>query len=133
MRKVMAFGTFDIFHEGHKNYLEQAKKMGDFLVVVIARDETVTHVKKQDTRNKEQARLKTLKDTNMADEIVLGSLEDRYAVIEKCRPSVIALGYDQDVDLPELTEKLKNLKLQAEIVRMQGYNPEKFKSSKLRK
>ena len=129
----MAFGTFDIFHEGHKSYLEQAKKMGDFLVVVVARDETVLRIKSEWTKNSEEERLEVIKESGMADEVVLGSLEDKYVVIEKYRPSVIALGYDQRVDLPELTEKLGNLKLQAEIVRMQGYNPEKFKSSKLRK
>jgi len=129
----MAFGTFDIFHEGHKSYLEQAKKLGEYLIVVVARDKTVTYIKKQETRNKEQIRLKNLKDTKIADEVVLGGLEDKYVVIEKYRPDVIAIGYDQKVDLDELTEKLGNLKLKAEIVRLKSYEPEKFKSSKLRK
>ncbi|MFZ2188928.1 MAG: adenylyltransferase/cytidyltransferase family protein [Candidatus Moraniibacteriota bacterium] len=133
MKKVMAFGTFDIFHDGHKSYLEQAKKMGDFLVVVIARDETVLRIKSQWTQNSEEERLEVVEKSGLADEVILGGAEDRYMVIERYRPDVIALGYDQSVDLPELTEKLKNLKLQAEIVRMQGYRPEKFKSSKLRK
>ncbi len=129
----MAFGTFDIFHDGHKSYLEQAKKMGDFLIVVVARDETVLRIKSQWTQNSEEERLEVVEKSGLADEVVLGSLEDKYVVLEKYRPDVIALGYDQSVDLSELTEKLKNLKLQAEIVRMQGHNPEKFKSSKLRK
>ena len=133
MKKIMAFGTFDIFHEGHKSYLEQAKKLGEYLIVVVARDKTVTYIKKQETRNKEQIRLKNLKDTKIADEVVLGGLEDKYVVIEKYRPDVIAIGYDQKVDLDELTEKLGNLKLKAEIVRLKSYEPEKFKSSKLRK
>ncbi len=128
----MAFGTFDIFHEGHRSYLEQAKELGDYLIVVLARDETVIHVKKQGARNKEQARLKNLKDAKIADEVVLGSLEDRYAVIEKFRPDIIALGYDQRVDEVELTEKLENLKLKAEVVRLKSFAPERFKSSKLR-
>jgi glycerol-3-phosphate cytidylyltransferase-like family protein len=54
-------------------------------------------------------------------------------VIEKYRPSVIALGYDQEANLAELTERFKNLKLKAEIVRMESFEPEKYKSSKLRK
>jgi FAD synthetase len=132
MKKVMTFGTFDIFHEGHKNYLEQAKELGDYLVVVVARDETVLRVKSEWTRNSEEERLEVLEKSGLADEVVLGSLEDKYAVIEKYRPDVIALGYDQRVDLAELTEKLGNLKLKAEIVRLEAYQPEKYKSSKLK-
>ena len=128
----MTFGTFDIFHEGHKNYLEQAKELGDYLVVVVARDETVLRVKSEWTRNSEEERLEVLEKSGLADEVVLGSLEDKYAVIEKYRPDVIALGYDQRVDLAELTEKLGNLKLKAEIVRLEAYQPEKYKSSKLK-
>jgi cytidyltransferase-like protein len=133
MKKVMAFGTFDIFHAGHKNYLAQAKALGDFLVVVIARDETVLRIKSEWTRNSEEERREVLEKSGLADEVVLGSLEDKYAALEKYRPSVIALGYDQVVDLPELTEQLKKRKLKAEIVRLKSFEPEKYKSSKLRK
>lgn len=133
MKKVIAFGTFDIFHAGHKNYLAQAKALGDFLVVVVARDETVLRVKSEWTRNSEEERWEVLEKSGLADEVVLGSLEDKYAVIEKCRPSVIALGYDQEVNLAELTEQLKNRKLKAEIVRLKSFAPEKYKSSKLGK
>ncbi|HLC71304.1 MAG TPA: adenylyltransferase/cytidyltransferase family protein, partial [Candidatus Nanoarchaeia archaeon] len=38
MKTVMCFGTFDILHPGHLHYLQQAKKYGDYLMVVIARD-----------------------------------------------------------------------------------------------
>ena len=44
-KKVMVFGTFDIFHKGHENFLKQAKKLGDCLTVVVARDETVLKFK----------------------------------------------------------------------------------------
>ena len=129
----MAFGTFDIFHAGHRNYLAQAKALGDFLVVVVARDETVLRIKSQWTQYSEEERREVVEESGLADEVVLGSLEDKYAVIEKYRPSVIALGYDQEANLAELTERFKNLKLKAEIVRMESFEPEKYKSSKLRK
>ena len=45
MKKVILFGTFDIFHKGHKNFLEQAQEFGDYLIVVIARDKTVKKIK----------------------------------------------------------------------------------------
>ena len=133
MKKVMAFGTFDIFHDGHRSYLAQAKELGDYLIVVVARDETVLRIKSEWTKNSEEERLEVVSESGLADEVVLGSLEDKYTALEKYRPNVIALGYDQKVDLSELTEKLKNLKLQAEIVRLTSYEPEKYKSSKLKK
>ena len=37
----MATGTFDILHMGHIYYLKEAKKLGDELVIVVARDFTV--------------------------------------------------------------------------------------------
>lgn len=131
-RKVMAFGTFDIFHAGHKSYLEQAKALGEYLIVVVARDETVMQIRSQQSRNSEQERRRSIEDSGLADEVILGSLKDKYAALEKYRPSVIALGYDQKVNLEELTEQLKKRKLKAEIMRLESFEPEKYKSSKLR-
>lgn len=133
MKKVIAFGTFDIFHKGHQSYLAQAKKIGDYLIVVVARDKNVKEFKKQETRNKEQKRMKELSFSSLADEVVLGSLRNRYAVIKKSRPDIIALGYDQKANLKELKNKLKEFRLKTKIVRLKAYKPEIYKSSKLGK
>jgi len=45
MKKVMAAGTFDLLHPGHIDFLKQAKKEGDYLIIVIATDETSGHDK----------------------------------------------------------------------------------------
>lgn len=131
MKTVIAFGTFDIFHKGHASYLKQAKKLGDRLIVVVARDKTVLEFKRQQANNGEQDRLETVKNSGLADEIILGSLKDKYSVIEKYRPDVIALGYDQKVDLSELEKKLQEFKLETKIVRLEAFKPEVYKSSKL--
>jgi glycerol-3-phosphate cytidylyltransferase len=39
MKKVLTYGTFDLFHLGHLRILERAKKFGDYLVVAISTDE----------------------------------------------------------------------------------------------
>ena len=132
MKTVMAFGTFDIFHPGHESYFTQAKKLGDILVVVVARDENVLKIKNQAPKNDEEARKKILEASGLADEVVLGNLKNRYVVIEKFRPELIALGYDQKVDEAELKNKLTELGLKTKIVRLKSYHPEKYKSSKLR-
>ena len=41
MTKVMAVGVFDLLHAGHLHYVEQAKSLGDELIVVVAHDDTV--------------------------------------------------------------------------------------------
>lgn len=134
LKKVMVFGTFDIFHKGHEYFLQQAQKQGDYLMVVVARDKTVLNIKKQKTANNEQKRLKILSNSKFVDEAVWGSLGDKYAVIKKYKPDVICLGYDQKAFTQDLKNKLKEFGLDGtKIIRIESYHPEKFKSSKLRR
>jgi FAD synthetase len=130
MKKVMVFGTFDIFHPGHKNFLKQARRQGDFLIVLVARDKTVRIFKKQETRNKEQERLKKLKSSRMADEVILGNFNDKYAVIKIYAPEVICLGYDQKFFTRGLRKKLDAFGLKnTKIIRLKPFKPEIYKSS----
>lgn len=39
MKKVITYGTFDLFHIGHLNLLERARSMGDYLIVAVSTDE----------------------------------------------------------------------------------------------
>ena len=134
MKKVMVFGTFDIFHPGHWSFLHQAKKLGDYLIVVVARDKTVTMIKEQKPINKEAIRVRTIKDSRLADKVVFGSLTDKYAAIKKYRPDVICLGYDQKYFIDGLEEKLEKINLKkTKIIRLKPYKPEIYKSSKLKK
>lgn len=134
MKKIMTFGTFDIFHKGHENFLKQARQYGDYLIVVIARDKTVEKVKGELTQNNENNRLRIVIESNLADEVVLGSLEDKHQVIKKYQPEIICLGYDQKAFIDNLRKKLKEFDLEkTRIIKLKSYYPEKYKSSKLRK
>ena len=39
MKRVLTYGTFDLFHEGHVRILKRAKALGDYLIVAISSDE----------------------------------------------------------------------------------------------
>jgi len=133
MKKVITFGTFDIFHKGHESYLKQAKKYGDYLIVVVARDANVLKIKGALPKNDENERLKKVKESGLGDEVVLGNLVDRYQMIKKHRPDVICAGYDQQVSIEELTKKLEEFGLKhTKVVRLKAHKPEIYKSSKLK-
>jgi len=130
--RVMVFGTFDIFHPGHRSFLRQAKKFGDYLIVVVARDKTVARIK-SNVLNGERKRLRNIKESKLADKVILGSLIDKYAAIKKYRPDTICLGYDQKYFTRGLKKKLDNFGLKNKIVRLKPYKPGTYKSSKLKK
>lgn len=128
----MAFGTFDFFHDGHHHFLTQAKELGDFLIVVVARDKTVRQIKGENPSNNEQRRLKTVRSKNVADKVILGYHKDKHKVIRKYRPDIIALGYDQYAFTQTLKKTLIDLKMDTVIHRMEAHFPQVYKSSIIR-
>lgn len=128
----MVFGTFDKLHPGHHNFLEQAKRYAEELIVVIARDKTIKQVKKKNPFLKEKDRLAQIKKISLVTGAILGNLRDKYQVILKHKPDIICLGYDQTHFTDNLKEKLNQFGLRkTKIIRLKPYCPEKYKSSKL--
>jgi FAD synthetase len=133
MKKVMCFGTFDILHDGHKFYLTEAKKLGGFLVVVVARDETVKSVKGRQPLHSESERVHNLQQLRIADKVVLGNPGDKLKVVEDEKPNIICLGYDQTFFTDDIKEKLLQRGLDVEVVRLPAFKPELYKSSLIKK
>ncbi len=129
---VMAFGTFDYFHAGHENYLAQAKSLGDQLVVVVARDDTVRKVKMNPSAHNERKRVRDVANCKHVDRAVVGYSDDKYKVIKKYRPNILALGYDQFVFTYGLKQFFIKEKMDTKIVRMKAFEPNTFKSSIIR-
>lgn len=130
MKKVMCFGTFDNLHRGHISYFKQAKKIGDYLIVIIARDKTVKNTKGHLPKQNEKIRLENVKKLSLVDKAVLGYLKNKFKVIEKYRPDVICLGYDQKTDIGKLRKSIK-IRKKIVIERLKPYKPYIYKSSKL--
>lgn len=134
MKKVLAFGTFDGLHEGHKDFLRQAKECGDYLVVVVGRDSTVARVKKQLPKFNENDRLAAVEQVAVVDFARLGNEGvSPYQVLQEVLPDIICLGYDQTFFVDKLEEKIKEMGLNIEIKRMVAFKPEIYKSSLLNK
>lgn len=129
----MVFGVFDLFHPGHKNFLEQAKTKGNFLIAVIARDRTVLENKKRKPVQSEKERQAAVKKSGLVDKAVLGNLKNKYTIIKKYKPDAICLGYDQTFFVEKLRPELFKMGLKkAKIIRLKPYLPQVFKSSKIR-
>ena len=132
MKTVMCFGTFDVLHLGHLNYFEQARKYGNYLIVVVARDKTKRDQKKE-TIFDEQERLKLVKSITFVDEAVLGYPGNHFKIVQEKRPDVICLGYDQGVKEQDLSQRLRKLGLSPTILRMKSYQPHLHKSSLIKR
>ena len=128
----MCAGTFDIIHPGHLFYLSEAKKYGDKLIVVIARDETSKEFKGKKPIHNEKERLEAVRMLRIVDKVILGNKGNIFDIVEEIKPDIICLGYDQKVQKQEVEEELKKRGIQAEVIRISPYMPHVYKSSKIR-
>ncbi len=132
MKKILITGTFDIIHPGHLNFFRQAKKKGDYLMVVVARDRTVRQIKKRRPIHTEKQRLTQLRKLGIADRVVLGLFGDKLKIVQRLKPDIICLGYDQRVFIRPLKKELAKHGLHPAIIRLKAFKPHKYKSSLLR-
>jgi FAD synthetase len=136
-RVVLASGVFDLLHLGHVKFLEEAKKAGGEnakLVVIVARDNTVKATKGRKPIMPENQRRALVESLRVVDAAVLGIEDfDVGEVIERVKPDVIALGYDQ-VDMERRVREYVNRHgLNVDVVRLGKFeNDELSSSSKIR-
>lgn len=70
MRKVITYGTFDLFHVGHLNILKRAKAQGDYLVVAVSSD-AFNAGKGKKAYYSQEDRMEILKAIKYVDEVIL--------------------------------------------------------------
>lgn len=133
MKKVLLYGTFDIVHKGHLDFMRQAKENGDFLIIIVARDKNVKKIKGRMSMHDENKRLNDVKKAGIADKVMLGSLNNPYDAIMEIKPDIICLGYDQIAYTESLSEELEKRNLYPKIIRLNAYKPHKYKSSIIKK
>ncbi|MBU0761498.1 MAG: FAD synthase [Candidatus Altiarchaeota archaeon] len=127
---VVATGVFEILHPGHLRYLEEAGKLGDELVVIVARDETARKRKRRPVIS-EQQRLHMIKSLKPVDDAVLGDLEDMFGAVVRLNPDILALGPDQDFKEDVLEKEFEKRNLKTKVVRIKDYWKSGLHSTKL--
>lgn len=129
--RVLVFGTFDLFHPGHKDFFRQARELGDYLIVGVGRDAVVAAIKGRPPRQNERERRDAVQRSDLVDEALLlpENPDDRFEWIKIIKPDVIALGYDQTAFTKDLAHHLKANRLTCRIVRLKPFQPETYKSS----
>jgi len=131
---VLAFGTFDLLHPGHRYFLRQAKQLGGNLIVVVARDKNVLKLKGYLPEQSERMRLRAVRKLPFVSRATLGQREfnHRYTLVKKIKPDIIVLGYDQRTRTRSFARDLAKLGLKPKLVRLPSFHPDRYKSSLLR-
>jgi len=132
-KTVLATGAFDLLHYGHLDFLEEAKKAGGKnarLIVIVARDKTIEARKGKRPVVPEDQRRALMEALKPVDDAILGFEDTNYeAVIEKLKPDVIAVGYDQSDIKRSVEEIIKSRRLKIKIFEAKKFSADDIDSS----
>lgn len=121
---VLVCGTFDLLHPGHLFLLSEARKRGR-LHVIIARDATAQHIKRQWPVQSEEERKRAIEIAFPDAHVVLGDPQgDFLRPVQEIRPDLLILGYDQ-----RLPPGIREEDLPCPTERLPAFHPEEHKSS----
>ena len=103
MKKVCISGYFDPLHVGHLEYINKAKKLGDYLVVIV-NNNLQCKLKKGKFFMDENDRVEIVKNLKSVDEVFLSIDDDKTVCksLKKLKPSIFANGGDRkNYEIPE--------------------------------
>jgi len=97
MKKVITYGTFDLFHQGHYNLLKRARQLGDYLIVGVTTDNFDLERGKMNTCNNVMERIEAVKSTGLADQIIIEEYKgQKINDILKYGVDIFTVGSDWD-------------------------------------
>ena len=93
MARVITYGTFDLFHEGHYKLLQRAKQLGDYLIVGVTTEEYDQARGKLNVVDSFMTRIENVKKTGFADEIIVEQSEgQKFKDIQRYSIDIFAIG-----------------------------------------
>lgn len=95
VKKVITYGTFDLFHEGHYKLLERAKALGDYLIVGVTSEEFDRSRGKLNVVDSLVTRIENVKKSGFADEIIVEEVQgQKFRDIKKYNVDIFTVGSD---------------------------------------
>lgn len=95
MKRVITFGTFDVFHLGHLNILQRAAECGDYLIVGVSTDKLSYRKKGRNPVYTEDERGAIVRALRCVDEVFLEcSLEEKETYVKNSRADLLVMGDD---------------------------------------
>jgi D-beta-D-heptose 7-phosphate kinase/D-beta-D-heptose 1-phosphate adenosyltransferase len=97
---VFTNGVFDLLHPGHVRYLQQARALGDALIVAINSDRSVRALGKAPDRpiNPQDERAEVVLALGCVDAVVIFDEDTPHAIISRIQPDVLVKGADWGAD-----------------------------------
>ena len=94
MKKVITYGTFDLFHVGHLNILKRAKELGDYLVVAVSSD-AFNAIKGKKCIIPDYERMEIVRAIKYVDEVIVDdSWDQKIDDVKKHNIDIFVMGDD---------------------------------------
>lgn len=95
MARVITYGTFDLFHEGHYKILQRAKALGDYLIVGVTTEKYDMERGKLNVMDSLMTRIENVRKTGYADEIIIEeTYGQKVSDVQKYHIDIFAIGSD---------------------------------------
>lgn len=114
--------------------LKEAKSLGDYLIVVVAQDHIVEHLKGVLPTIKLTERFEHIQNVDGVDKVLIGDAHlSTWQVVKRYQPDIIAIGYDQEMLKRDLEKHLTKIGYQPEIKKLSSFEPDIRHSSIIKK
>ena len=95
MTKIITYGTFDLFHEGHYKLLQRAKALGDYLILGVTTEKYDMERGKLNVMDSLMTRVENVRKTGFADEIIIEeTFGQKVSDVQKYHIDIFAIGSD---------------------------------------